>query len=114
MINARDTPSPKTSFLFNHTEPIMTSNDALPRVIVNNWAHLRYSCYQQNVNMVPPNPERGAQPVVESNVPDRFELFMLADGEKKVTEAIDTRKLTLVPLPEVELPMYLLYLVDNP
>jgi len=25
------------------------------------------------------------------NAPDRFELFLLADGEKKITEAIDTR-----------------------
>ncbi|KFZ08923.1 hypothetical protein V502_09054 [Pseudogymnoascus sp. VKM F-4520 (FW-2644)] len=25
------------------------------------------------------------------NAPDRFELFLLGDGEKKITEAIDTR-----------------------
>lgn len=28
----------------------------------------------------------------EINVPDRFELFLLQDGEKKITEQIDTRK----------------------
>jgi hypothetical protein len=28
----------------------------------------------------------------EVNIPDRFELFLLGDGEKKITEAIDTRK----------------------
>lgn len=28
----------------------------------------------------------------EVNVPDRFELFLLQDGEKKISEAIDTRK----------------------
>jgi hypothetical protein len=28
----------------------------------------------------------------EVNVPDRFELFLLGDGEKKITEAVDTRK----------------------
>lgn len=33
----------------------------------------------------------------EVNVPDRFELFILADGEKKVTEAPDTRELHRVP-----------------
>ncbi|KAG0645226.1 DNA-directed RNA polymerase II subunit RPB11 [Hyphodiscus hymeniophilus] len=27
----------------------------------------------------------------EMNAPDRFELFLLADGEKKITEATDTR-----------------------
>ena len=27
----------------------------------------------------------------EVNIPDRFELFLLGDGEKKITEAIDTR-----------------------
>lgn len=33
-------------------------------------------------------------PVVgsEVNIPDRFELFLLGEGEKKVTEAADTRK----------------------
>ncbi|KAG7007249.1 DNA-directed RNA polymerase II subunit RPB11 [Physcia stellaris] len=59
--------------------------------VVNNFAHLRYSRFPQHVNMVPYNPERGRQPVTESNVEDRFELFLLGDGEKKVTEAIDTR-----------------------
>ena len=28
----------------------------------------------------------------QSNEPNRFELFILGDGEKKVTEAADTRK----------------------
>jgi hypothetical protein len=28
----------------------------------------------------------------EDNVPDRFELFLLGDDEKKVTEETDTRK----------------------
>jgi hypothetical protein len=28
----------------------------------------------------------------EVNIPDRFELFLLGDGEKKITEAIDTRE----------------------
>jgi hypothetical protein len=28
----------------------------------------------------------------EVNIPDRFELFILGDGEKKITEAPDTRK----------------------
>lgn len=30
----------------------------------------------------------------EVNITDRFELFLLGDGEKKITEAIDTRKFT--------------------
>lgn len=28
----------------------------------------------------------------EINIPDRFELFILGEGEKKITEAADTRK----------------------
>lgn len=30
----------------------------------------------------------------EVNITDRFELFLLGDGEKKITEAVDTRKFT--------------------
>lgn len=31
------------------------------------------------------------------NVPNRFELFLLGDGEKKVTEEPDTRKSSVAP-----------------
>ena len=36
--------------------------------------------------------ERNTHIAAEINVPDRFELFLLQDGEKKISEAIDTRK----------------------
>lgn len=36
--------------------------------------------------------ERVQRVGTEVNIPDRFELFLLGDGEKKITEAIDTRK----------------------
>jgi hypothetical protein len=36
----------------------------------------------------PPNPAVHS----EVNIPDRFELFILGEGEKKITEAPDTRK----------------------
>ena len=62
------------------------------RYVVNHYAHLRYSRFAQHVNMNIPSPENGRQPVTESNVPDSFELFLLGDVEKKVTEAIDTRE----------------------
>ncbi|KAL8934441.1 MAG: hypothetical protein Q9216_005913 [Gyalolechia sp. 2 TL-2023] len=45
-------------------------------------------------NMRLPNPEaasRASRPGAEDNVPNRFELFLLGDGEKKVTEETDTR-----------------------
>lgn len=35
---------------------------------------------------------RESQLTSEDHVPDRFELFLLADGEKKVTEETDTSK----------------------
>lgn len=46
-------------------------------------------------NMRLPNPEAGSRasrPGAEDNVPNRFELFLLSDGEKKVTEETDTRE----------------------
>ena len=45
--------------------------------------------------MILPSPEHGLrQPVTDTNMQDSFELFLLGDEEKKVTEAIDTRKCT--------------------
>lgn len=39
-----------------------------------------------------PAGKREAKPTSEDNQPARFELFLLGDGEKKVTEEADTRK----------------------
>ena len=36
--------------------------------------------------------ERGTRTTAEDNTQPRFELFLLGDGEKKVTEEADTRK----------------------
>ena len=36
--------------------------------------------------------KRESKPTSEDNQPDRFELFLLGDGEKKVTEEADTRE----------------------
>lgn len=36
--------------------------------------------------------DRSMLNAAQSNQTDRFELFLLGDGEKKVTEAADTRK----------------------
>lgn len=36
--------------------------------------------------------KREAKPTSEDNQPARFELFLLGDGEKKVTEEADTRE----------------------
>jgi hypothetical protein len=38
------------------------------------------------------NVDRGMKGASQSNVDDRFELFLLGEGEKKVTEAADTRE----------------------
>ena len=35
---------------------------------------------------------RQARPTAEDNTQPRFELFLLGEGEKKVTEEADTRK----------------------
>ncbi|KAL9603348.1 MAG: hypothetical protein Q9219_001210 [cf. Caloplaca sp. 3 TL-2023] len=45
-------------------------------------------------NMRLPNPEGGQRPpatAAEENVPNRFELFLLGEGERKVIEDTDTR-----------------------
>lgn len=34
---------------------------------------------------------KGLEQNTDRKVPDRFELFLLGDGEKKVTERVDTR-----------------------
>lgn len=38
------------------------------------------------------------RPGAEDNTQPRFELFLLGEGEKKVTEEPDTRKLSYLPL----------------
>lgn len=40
--------------------------------------------------------KREARPTSEDNQPPRFELFLLGDGEKKVTEEADTREFSLL------------------
>lgn len=45
-----------------------------------------------NINALTPDRRRGSRAVAEDNVPPRFELFLLDDGEKKMTEETDTRK----------------------
>lgn len=61
--------------------------------VVNHYAHLRYNVpYDTNMVLPVPDGTRGAKPAAETNVPERFELFLLGEGEKKVTEEIDTRE----------------------
>ena len=43
--------------------------------------------------------ERNTYIAAEVNVPDRFELFLLQEGEKKISEAIDTRKCSKHDMP---------------
>ncbi len=38
------------------------------------------------------HPRPGFRAIAEENVPNRFETFLLGDGEKKVTEEPDTSK----------------------
>ncbi|KAI4202894.1 MAG: hypothetical protein LQ350_002265 [Teloschistes chrysophthalmus] len=63
-----------------------------PEAVISHWAHYRKEPYMIGPVMRPPNPEsRHNRPTAEENVPNRFELFLLGDGEKKVTEETDTR-----------------------
>ena len=45
-----------------------------------------------NFNIGTPGYSRESRPTAEDNVQPRFELFLLGEGEKKVTEEADTRK----------------------
>ncbi|KAI4129976.1 MAG: hypothetical protein LQ338_001982 [Usnochroma carphineum] len=83
MSSRASTPPPVTAFLAEATH-------------TSTWAHMiKYPTTTHNLssNMRLPNPEAGhrGRPGAEENVPNRFELFLLGDGEKKVTEETDTR-----------------------
>ena len=52
--------------------------------------HALYS--PMNVNALNSDSHVGPKPVAEDNIPNRFDTFLLGDGEKKVTEVADTRK----------------------
>ena len=52
--------------------------------------HALYS--PMNVNAFNSDSHVGPKAVAEDNIPDRFDTFLLGDGEKKVTEVADTRK----------------------
>ena len=54
-----------------------------------------------NVNALSSNSNRGPKPTAEDNVPNRFDTFLLGDGEKKVTEEADTRKLTFISVADM-------------
>ena len=45
-----------------------------------------------NFNIGTPGYSRASRPTAEDNVQNRFELFLLGEGEKKVTEEADTRE----------------------
>ncbi|KAI4161830.1 MAG: hypothetical protein LQ342_004521 [Letrouitia transgressa] len=62
--------------------------------ITSHYSHMRkVSGLRIAPTMMPFNPEsqRTGRPTAEDNVPNSFELFLLAPGEKKVTEETDTR-----------------------
>lgn len=70
----------------------------LPGVVVDHWAHMTYTRgYTMPSRPLGPHahnhvPRHASPTAAEDNVPPRFELFLLGDGEKKVTEETDTSK----------------------
>ncbi|KAL8716647.1 MAG: hypothetical protein Q9225_006039 [Loekoesia sp. 1 TL-2023] len=79
------------------TPPPITTSFLNEPTHISSWSHMRKSpitTRNLSSNMRLPNPEGGhcePKPGAEDNVPNRFELFLLGDGEKKVTEETDTR-----------------------
>lgn len=55
----------------------------------------RPSSYTANMDINAFCGERNRESRAVDNTEDRFELFLLGDGEKKVSEEADTRELTL-------------------
>ena len=53
-----------------------------------------------NFNIGTPGYSRESRPTAEDNVQPRFELFLLGEGEKKVTEEADTRKFSFLSFPK--------------
>lgn len=53
-----------------------------------------YRTVHPSINMLPEH-ARDHNKSHQDNVPPRFELFLLADGEKKVVETPDTREFDL-------------------
>ena len=66
---------------------------------ISQHSHMRLAPSQSS-NMNIGGGRREARPTAEDNVQHRFELFLLGDGEKKVTEEADTRKSNLCPSEE--------------
>lgn len=66
---------------------------------VSNTSHMtRPSSYTANMDINAFCGERHRESRAADNTGDRFELFLLGDGEKKVTEEADTRESTLRPI----------------
>ena len=82
---ARDTPLPIT--------PIGERPDPLDPYREVSVTSADWKVYPQRIHHRNKHDHHG-KPKSEDNVPDRFELFTLAPGEKKVEEVPDTRKLS--------------------
>ena len=77
-----------------------TARPSLNRAtVVSQTSHMQYYTYgapstaTMNINIGNPYTDRGHRINTEDNIPNRFDAFLLGDGEKKVTEEPDTRKL---------------------
>ena len=63
--------------------------------IISQYAHMRrlpHNSIMRTMTSLNSAGKREAKPISEDNQPARFELFLLGDGEKKVTEEADTRE----------------------
>ena len=64
-----------------------------------------------NFRIGTPGYTRASRPTAEDNVPPRFELFLLGEGEKKVTEEADTRKFGILSFPKQRIMLLYMNLV---
>lgn len=63
--------------------------------IISQYAHMRrlpHNSIMRTMTSLNSAGKREVKPISEDNQPARFELFLLGDGEKKVTEEADTRE----------------------
>ena len=64
-----------------------------------------------NFRIGTPGYTRESRPTAEDNLPPRFELFLLGEGEKKVTEEADTRKFGFLSFPKQRIMLLYMNLV---
>lgn len=96
MASPRDQLSPSGSG--TRTYPVYSTNLSSPQhtSFPSHMTRPSFPMPSMNFRISIPGYNRESRPTAEDNVQPRFELFLLGEGEKKVTEEADTRKFSFL------------------